>query len=56
MVPHQRNQTEQLENISLPAAFPQHKGNFGELKKIVALYLVGFENLPNVVALFQFWK
>lgn len=38
----------------LTTAFPQHKGNFGELKKIV-LYN-GFENLPNVKSVFQLWK
>ena len=47
MVPQQCNLAEQSENIGVPAAFPQHKGNFGELKKTAVVYLTGFETLPN---------
>lgn len=53
MVPQQCNQAEQSENTGVPAAFPQHEGNFGELKKTVMVYLTGFETLPNFTCVFQ---
>lgn len=53
MVPQQCNQAEQSENTDVPAAFPQHKRNFGELKKTAMVYLTGFETLPNFTCVFQ---